>query len=75
MQNDALIYRESLKGPFGPSRCIKASFCISGNRLNFPTTKGFWNENFQMLKDVSQQDLKIVYNNFVKKQLALNLML
>ena len=27
--------------PFKPSRCIKASFYIPENRLNFPTTKGF----------------------------------
>ena len=27
--------------PFKPSRCIKASFYIPKNRLNFPTTKGF----------------------------------
>ena len=27
--------------PFKPSRCIKASFHIPENRLNFPTTKGF----------------------------------
>ena len=27
--------------PFGPSRCIKASFQIAENRLNFPTSKGF----------------------------------
>ena len=27
--------------PFKPSRCIKASFYILKNRLNFPTTKGF----------------------------------
>ena len=28
--------------PFKPSRCNKASFYIPENRLNFPTTKGFW---------------------------------
>ena len=27
--------------PFNPSRCIKASFYIPENILNFPTTKGF----------------------------------
>ena len=27
--------------PLKPSRCIKASFYIPENRLNFPTTKGF----------------------------------
>ena len=27
--------------PFKPSRCIKASFYIPENTLNFPTTKGF----------------------------------
>ena len=27
--------------PLKSSRCIKASFYIAGNRLNFPTTKGF----------------------------------
>ena len=27
--------------PFKPSRCIKASFYIPENRLNFPTTKSF----------------------------------
>ena len=27
--------------PFKHSRCIKASFYISENRPNFPTTKGF----------------------------------
>ena len=27
--------------PFKPSRCIKASFYIPENRLNFTTTKGF----------------------------------
>ena len=27
--------------PFKPLRCIKASFYISENRLNFPTTRGF----------------------------------
>ena len=27
--------------PFKPSRCIKASFYIPENRLNFPATKGF----------------------------------
>ena len=27
--------------PFEPSRCIKASFYIPDNRLNFPTTEGF----------------------------------
>ena len=26
---------------FKPSRCIKASFQIAENRLNFPTSKGF----------------------------------
>ena len=29
-------------GSFEPSRCIKASFYIPENRLNFPTTRGFW---------------------------------
>ena len=38
--------RSALQGlallkPFNPSRCIKASFYIPENRLNFPTTNGF----------------------------------
>ena len=37
------VVNSGLKGlqPFKPSRCIKASFYITENRLNFPTTKGF----------------------------------
>ena len=31
----------ALVQPFKPSRCMKASFYILENRLNFPTTKGF----------------------------------
>ena len=30
---------------YNPSRCIKASFYIPENRLNFPTTKGFRKKN------------------------------
>ena len=33
------IFSPKLK-PFQPSRCIKASFYIPENRLNFPTIKG-----------------------------------
>ena len=32
---------EIIFNPFKPSRCIKASFYITENRLNFPTTRGF----------------------------------
>ena len=34
---------------FKPSRCIKASFYIPENRLNFPTTKGFRMKIFMQL--------------------------
>ena len=33
--------KPKLTVPFKPSRCIKASFYIPENGLNFPTTKGF----------------------------------
>ena len=35
--------------PFSPSRCIKASYYIPVNRLNFPTTKGFRMKNYMKL--------------------------
>ena len=34
---------------FKPSRCIKASYYIPENRLNFPTTKGFRTKIFAKL--------------------------
>ena len=34
--SSSLIYK-----PFKPYRCVKASFYITENRLDFPTTKGF----------------------------------
>ena len=39
--NFALLFHNNWTKPFKPSRCIKASFHIHENRINFPTTKGF----------------------------------
>ena len=45
--------------PFKPSRCIKASFYISENRTNFPTTKGF---KTKILMKLVNQYMAIFFN-------------
>ena len=41
LNNGLIHHSKGFLGPFKPSRCIKASFYIPENRLNFSTTRGF----------------------------------
>ena len=49
--------------PFTPSRCIKASFYILENRLNFPTTRGF-RMYFQWNWFTNTRSLQVIFTHY-----------